>query len=141
MVTVVQLGARLTYLGFSSEYFLVKGCGCTPRGGKGGSSDSPHAGALTRFRESVDFPRVVVVLDDVVSTVPFEVVDATDPLLCSSSEFFLQGRGGGGFFVAGGGAGWLPTLRSVTEPWRLSGGLLKVFCLTTTGRLLGIGGG
>lgn len=105
MVTVVQLGARLTYLGFSSEYFLVRGCGCTPRGGKGGSFDSPHAGAFTRFRDSVDFPRAGVVLDDVVSTVPFEVVEATEPLLCSSCELFLFGRGGGGFFVAGGGAG------------------------------------
>ncbi len=59
VVTLVQLGARLTYFGLSSENFLVTGCGCEPLAGRGGSSQSPHAGALIRFAESVDLVRVV----------------------------------------------------------------------------------
>lgn len=53
-------GARLTYFGLSSEYFLVGGFPCWPLGGRAGSSHSPQAGALIRLAESVDFVRVAV---------------------------------------------------------------------------------
>lgn len=99
---VVQLGARLTYFGFSSEYFLTGDCDCGLLAGRGGRWLSPHAGAFTRLAESVDFVRVAVTLEVRPSLGPL-AADATDTLLGSSSEVFLLGRGGGCFL--GGGAG------------------------------------
>ena len=61
--TVVQVEARLTYFGFSSEYFLSGDTDWLPLAGRGGSWTSPHAGALTRLAESVDFVRVVVTVE------------------------------------------------------------------------------
>jgi hypothetical protein len=97
-------GARLTYFGLSSEYFLVGAFACWPLGGRAGNSHSPHAGALIRLAESVDFVRVAVTRADEVSVVlvvPLDAVDATEPLLSSSIELFLVGRGGGCFRTGG----------------------------------------
>lgn len=105
-MVVVEVGARLTYFGLSSEYFLAAGGGCAPLDGRAGSWLSPQAGALIRVAESVDLLRADGALDEAVSFVPLDAVDATEPLLCSSSDPFRLGRGGGCFLAGlGGGAG------------------------------------
>lgn len=107
-----------------------------------GNWHSPQAGAFTR---SVELARVAVV--DLVPELPFvtteEASDSTEPLLSVSEELFLVGRGGGGLRTGnGGGAGLFPTRAcvTVTEPFVFSGGLLKVFALGRSGRLVGICG-
>lgn len=110
------------------------------RCGRGGRGHSPQAGALTLLAESVDLVRIAEVFVVDASLVPLEMLDATEPLLCSSSDELRLGSGGG-CLLTGGGAGKLPGRESVMEPLTCSGGLLTVLCLTTMGRLEGMAGG
>ncbi len=103
---VVEPGTRLTYFGFSSEYFLVTGGGGPPLGGRTGSSPCPQAGALTRLAvESPDFVRDPP--DDELSCVPSEEVDEVRECVLDSSsdDEFLLGSGGGCFLASGAGGG------------------------------------
>jgi hypothetical protein len=114
-----------------------------PLTGSAGRPHSPQAGAFTRLAESVDFVRLVVALEEDVSTVPVEVVEVTEPLLSSSNDdLFLLGNGGGCFLIGsvGGADGRLPFLESLIEPLTCSEGMLIVCCFVTAGRLLGIEG-
>ena len=136
---VVDCG-RPAYLGCSSEA-LEAADGFGLRTGRGGRGHSPHAGAFTLLSESVDFVRIAEIFAEGVSLVLLEMVDATEPLLCSSRAELRVGSGGGCRLArGGGGAGRLLGRVSETEPLTCSEGLLKVLCLTTTGRLEEMGG-
>jgi hypothetical protein len=114
-ISVVLEGALTAYFGLSDEYCdLADSFALT---GRGGSSASPQAGALTLLADSLD-----LVLDTVTIFVPFEYVDppeaaeefdSTESLLMSCLEGRREGRDGGGrdgCRVGSGGGGGLACL-------------------------------
>ena len=97
-MSAVLEGALTVYFGLSDEYCDF--AGALPLAGRGGSSASPQAGALTLLAESLD-----LVLDIVTRFVPFEYVDppeaaeefdSTESLLISCTDGRREGRDGGG---------------------------------------------
>jgi len=97
--TSVELEGALTiYFGLSDEYCDF--AASVPLGGRGGSSASPQAGALTLLAESFD--RVLAIVSWLVPLEyadPLEApeeLDSTESLLISCSEGRRAGREGGG---------------------------------------------
>ncbi len=87
------------YLGCSDEY--LRAVPFAPRGGRGGSSASPQAGALI-LDESVDFVLVAVNLQSSLSPEPEPEPDpcpdfeeSSEPLLLISCDCLRAGSGGG----------------------------------------------
>jgi hypothetical protein len=121
-------GALTAYFGLSDEY--CDAAGSLPLTGRGGSSASPQAGALTLLAESFD-----LVLAIVTRLVPLEYVDppetpeefdSTESRLISCSEGRRDGREGGG--------------REGCRVGSAGGGDLACFVLLPMGRVM-VGGG
>ncbi len=116
------------YFGLSNEYCDF--AGSPLRAGKGGSSASPQAGALTLLADSFD-----LVLATVTRLVPFEYadppeateeIDSTESRLISCSEVRREGKEGGG--------------REGCRVGNGGGGVLACFALLAVGRMM-VGGG
>lgn len=115
------------------------------RGGRGGNSVSPHAGARSGcVPVSTDVARVSAVfavpeVDDVENEV-LDVVDSEDGLLCSPTEGDRGGKGGRGWLgvLRAGSGGGLDLLASVASGLVLVmvGGERPPFCLFPTDLLL-----
>jgi hypothetical protein len=131
-------GALTAYFGLSEEYCDFTGS--LRLTGRGGSSASPQAGALTLLAESFDF-----VLAIVTRLVPFEYVDppeaaeevdSTESLLISCSEGRRNGKEGGGregCRVGSGGGGGLACLVVLLVARVITGGGSSPSCLSPFG--------